>query len=376
MKIIHILLGKANPNTMNGVNKVVHHLATEQVLLNIDVEVWGITSSTAVIRHNHNYPLKLYPYSRSRFFIGKEIKKAICNLSRNTMIHFHSVFLPEMWSISKLLKKRSIEWVLTPHCGYLKEALNNNKYVKCLYMALFEKFLIKNAAKIHAIGVKEIGAIKKIYENSVIEHIPNGQSLNEVVFEKVNSAEPNSRPLFGYCGRLALRHKGLDLLIESFSKYKNSGGKGELWIIGSGPDEDHLKVLVMNLNISKSVRFFGPLFGDEKYSHLDQIDVFVHTSRWDGIPTAVLEAAALRKMLVVSVETNLGEYVDKYKCGYVIRSNRPSNITNILQKIDEVYRNGQIGSYGEKSYLMINEDLNWRNINKRIVHNLYGLSIK
>ena len=27
MKIIHIVLGKANPNRMNGVNKVVHNLA-------------------------------------------------------------------------------------------------------------------------------------------------------------------------------------------------------------------------------------------------------------------------------------------------------------------------------------------------------------
>ena len=45
MKIIHLILGRANPNRMNGVNKVVHNLATVQSQKGYTIEVWGITSS-------------------------------------------------------------------------------------------------------------------------------------------------------------------------------------------------------------------------------------------------------------------------------------------------------------------------------------------
>jgi len=44
MRVIHVVLGKANPDRMNGVNQVVHHLATEQVERGDEVEVWGITA--------------------------------------------------------------------------------------------------------------------------------------------------------------------------------------------------------------------------------------------------------------------------------------------------------------------------------------------
>ncbi|MBK7805817.1 MAG: hypothetical protein IPJ51_05910 [Saprospiraceae bacterium] len=43
MEIIHIVLGKANPERMNGVNKVVFQLATKQAESGRNVSVWGIT---------------------------------------------------------------------------------------------------------------------------------------------------------------------------------------------------------------------------------------------------------------------------------------------------------------------------------------------
>ena len=45
MKIIHAVLGKANPDRMNGVNKVAHQLAKTQQGMGHEVTVWGIASS-------------------------------------------------------------------------------------------------------------------------------------------------------------------------------------------------------------------------------------------------------------------------------------------------------------------------------------------
>ena len=50
MGLIHLVLGKANPARMNGVNKVVFQLASRQAASGRDVQIWGITKD-----QKHNY---------------------------------------------------------------------------------------------------------------------------------------------------------------------------------------------------------------------------------------------------------------------------------------------------------------------------------
>ena len=55
MKIIHLVLGKANPLRMNGVNKLVHEMATTQQEMGYNVNLWGITENPI-----HDYPPRNY----------------------------------------------------------------------------------------------------------------------------------------------------------------------------------------------------------------------------------------------------------------------------------------------------------------------------
>lgn len=96
-------------------------------------------------------------------------------------------------------------------------------------------------------------------------------------------------------GRLAIKQKGLDLLISGFSEYRAAGGSGKLWLVGEGPDKCILEDMCEHNNIKNEVRFLGVKFGEEKIRVISRMDVFVHTSRWDGIPMSVLEAAGLSK---------------------------------------------------------------------------------
>lgn len=371
MKIIHILIGKANPNTMNGVNKVVHNLATEQLRLGHEVEVWGITTTPEKENHQHDYVLKLFLAKKNRFSIAKTLIDAIKTLPLDTTIHMHSVFLPELYVVSRVLSKHSLSWILTPHGGYSPQSLRKNKLLKKLYMFFFEKFIIFHAKKIHAIGKTEVEDILKLAPKSKVVLIPNAQNSNDVAFKEVQTITPESYPIFGFCGRLAKDHKGLDILIDGFHQYKQAGGAGELWLIGDGPDKLFLKKMVDEADLSKSVKFLGVLFNDCKLSHIAKMNVFVHTSRWEGMPMAVLEASALRKPLLVSKETNMGEYVKKYSNGLVLDENNSKEIAQALNKFNSLFYSNSLAKLGNNSLKMIEEELNWKLASKKTISDLY-----
>ncbi|NQY35905.1 MAG: glycosyltransferase family 4 protein [Alteromonadaceae bacterium] len=372
MKIIHILKGKANPNTMNGVNKVVHNLATEQQLLGYDVEVWGITATPDNIKHTHDYTLRLFSATKLRFLLSPLLLNALKSLANdNVVVHLHSVFLPELFSVSQQLKKNSTPWVLSPHSGYNPNSMKKNKWLKFLYMNLFEKKLISGATKVHAIGSSEINDIENLVSDVDVVLIPNGQSLDDVNSTDIPCDKIIERPIFGFCGRLAKEHKGLDLLIDGFLQYKAKGGKGELWLIGDGPDKQELFTKSDMSGHSESIKFLGKMFGNDKFATLKQMDVFVHTSRWEGMPIAVLEAFALGKPVLISEATNMASYVKSNKNGIVLTENNSKIIEKSMFELFELFETNELEDIGKNSIKVINEYLNWPKIVKSMITDLY-----
>ena len=82
MEIIHIILGKANPERMNGVNKVVYQLATQQSHSGRDVKVWGITKNISHDYGVRNFETRLFQAKTNIFglfieatFVAKPVPK-------------------------------------------------------------------------------------------------------------------------------------------------------------------------------------------------------------------------------------------------------------------------------------------------------------
>jgi glycosyltransferase involved in cell wall biosynthesis len=90
-------------------------------------------------------------------------------------------------------------------------------------------------------------------------------------------------------GRLA-PEKGFDLLLESFSSLRLKFPKADLTIIGTGPEERALKAMRVALHLEPSVHFAGYVRQPETY--FPGATIFVLPSRHEGLPNALLEAAA------------------------------------------------------------------------------------
>jgi len=331
MHIIHILTGEANPETLNGVNKIVHWMATEETSQGHDVEVWGITKSVSKLRTDtYNYKLRLFPQLSFPAALAPEIKRALADLDRNTWVHFHSVFIFEFPGIARLLRNRGLLYGITPHGGYSSGVLSKNRWRKLLYITLRERWYISGASWVQATGLGEVKDILSIEPHARVELIPNGQERNLLAGLEVPQLA-SEHPVIGYCGRLAIRQKGLDYLIQGFSAYKSHGGCGQLWIVGDGADRAIVERMVVEKDIQNHVKFFGAMSGAAKLKVLANFDVFIHSSRWEGLPMACLEAASLGKPLLVSQETNLADYVKRYGAGLVLDETSAAGVERVME---------------------------------------------
>lgn len=368
-KIIHVLMGKANPNTMNGVNKVVHNLASTQLLQGYDVEVWGITKTPDNIPHQHSYPLRLFKASRNRFTIAKEMLEALNAVESGTIMHLHSVFIPELYVLSTHLRRHDIKWVLTPHGGYAPDALKRNALAKFIYNHFFESRLVEGASALHAIGRHGEADQFDDATSKKVGLVPNGYDIGE----RSKTDWSHEGPLrLCYCGRLDRIHKGLDLLLTGVGMVLDSGVRVHLDLIGDGPDRQILQGMARKLGIFEIVTFHGVKTGTEKDDIILQQDCFVHTSRWDVVPTAVLEAAAMGLPLMVSIPTNMAEYTLAADAGYVVDVLSPKCIKDAILTVARDKRTHQLRAKGIAARRMIRESFSWDFVCRAIANHVYA----
>jgi glycosyltransferase involved in cell wall biosynthesis len=115
------------------------------------------------------------------------------------------------------------------------------------------------------------------------------------------------------------------------------------------------------------VRFFGAMSGTAKLEVIANFDVFIHSSRFEGLPTACLEAASLGRPLLVSRETNLAEYVERGCAGLVMDETSVGGVTRVLERAERLYEDDQLAQMGENARLLIEKEFSWEENARRFV---------
>jgi glycosyltransferase involved in cell wall biosynthesis len=117
---------------------------------------------------------------------------------------------------------------------------------------------------------------------------------NPVDFEGIKSlTEPAPWPGLGphllAIGRLAAE-KGFDLLLKTVAEIRSDFPHACLVIVGKGPEETRLKTLATELGIADAVSFAG--YVERPWQFYAAADIFVLSSRYEGMPNALIEAIA------------------------------------------------------------------------------------
>ena len=291
----------------------------------------------------YNLVSKIAELSKNRKILNRLLLKRYRYRSKRV---FKSIFL------EKLSKLGKIDLIID-FDGGLKSVLNNLKAEKKIIWihSSIRKHKQDNKSKISRYGeelkkydkiiaiCKEMKEeIKELYPflSHKIEYIYNPLDCNNIIeqgnenIEKMTSYEKEliERDYFLAVSRLDTVSKDFKTLIEGYSILKNKGIKEKLYIIGEGNGRVKIEKMIEEKNLGQDVI----LLGEKKnpYVWMKNSKLFIHSSRYEGLPTVLLEALMMDK--------------------FIVSSNCPTGPTEILTnpKVGELFNVGDANQLAEK----------------------------
>jgi glycosyltransferase involved in cell wall biosynthesis len=186
--------------------------------------------------------------------------------------------------------------VLVRQNGTVSAALAHGgvpRYTRLLYRLLYrraDRVICQSRAMAEDLA-RETGV-----RNERIVVLPNPVDLEGILAARdAPSAWNGPGPHLLAVGRLS-REKGFDLLIEALAALRTQFPVADLILVGSGHEEMALKALCRSLELENAVRFAEQV--DPPYEFFQGATLFVLPSRYEGMPNALLEAAAAGLPLV------------------------------------------------------------------------------
>lgn len=267
------------------------------------------------------------------FIARKEIKNF-------DVIHLHEHRTLLAACVHYYAKKHKIPYVLQAHGSVLPHF--QKKGLKKVFDIIFGYRVLKDASKIIALTRNEADQYMQMGINeSKISIIPNGIDLKEYEdlpergeFRKKYSINDNEKIIL-YLGRID-KIKGIDLLIDVFSRLKYELNNIKLVIIG--PKNDYSSILsdsVNNLNLNDTVLFTGALYGRDKLAAYVDADVYVLPSRYETFPNTVLEACLCGTPVIVTDRCGISDLIINYKLGSVVEFDENQLKIAIFRSLNE-----------------------------------------
>lgn len=98
--------------------------------------------------------------------------------------------------------------------------------------------------------------------------------------------------------RLTLAQKDFGTLIKGFKLAKEKEIKEKLYILGDGPDKEKIRELIKKEKMEKEIFLLGNI--KNPYPWIKNSEALVHSSKYEGLPTVLIEALILNKLVISS----------------------------------------------------------------------------
>ena len=351
MKILHIApIG----SFQEGIGTVLNNLVPLQIELGNDVRI---------ISQFDNHIYRDLPIKTIRSI--NSFKRYLCNWVPDIVI-FHSLYEMIYLSFARIVKSIGIPYCIQMHGALSMENYKKGHIKKLIANILWFNSFIKKASKIIYLNQSEFDkcVVNKLNPSYVI--IPNGTNtsididVNRIVNEFIKII---------YIGRIDIINKGLDVLVQALKIISEcTDEKFKIIFYGSGTSKDVDTFKNCISSISDIAEYKGELYGKEKKECLLSSDMYILTSRSEGMPMGVLEALSHGLPCILTPGTNMTDEIKMFNAGFCTDLD-PTCIADVISFAIKSYKNNPI-EY-RKNAIRLAKKFDWHNIAKESIRMLY-----
>ncbi|MFA0331616.1 glycosyltransferase [Vibrio cyclitrophicus] len=289
----------------------------------------------------------------SKLIIFRSINQLL--KAKPDMVYFHNIYDIKTIILSFFCKIFGISYIVVPHSSLMKNSQLKKKWLKKFYNNTLLKYMIHNASAISYLNLSEQSNSLEINPGVRKVIIPNGVRKIEVSPKELSCQ--GLRIL--YFGRYDINHKGIDILVKyiyDFREYLKFNNV-TFSMYGSG-DIDSVRSLVEINSLENLVSLNGPVFGKEKDIMFNTHDAFILTSRYEGLPIAVLEALSYGMPCILSENTNMKDSITKgaaFKC---------DSGNDFLGAVEMLLESNNYTEASKNASLFIDDNYSWQKIAK------------
>lgn len=168
----------------------------------------------------------------------------------------------------------------------------------------------------------------------VMENITSPEFIKKMVEEDIEDSIKNDNS-FKLCSVARLSHaKGIDNAVKALKILHNRGLSNIKWyIVGYGGDEAKIKSLINENNLEDSFILLGKKINP--YPYINECDIYVQPSRYEGKAVTVGEAQILGKPVLITNYTTAKSQVRENIDGYICEL----SVEGIADGIEKLYKN-------------------------------------
>lgn len=255
------------------------------------------------------------------------------------LVHAHYQFAN--WAGARLARKAGKPYVFFAHSSLHRQGIAlNSRLLKQIYLRVMERKNLERTLFI-AFNAPEEKAYSMYSQQGVV--VPSGIDPDD--FRNMPPAgsfrqrypQLRGKIVFLFLGRLDVSQKGLDLLLPAFARLRQEQPNVHLLLVG--PDEggglQQIQGLVQKYGLDDAVTLTGMIVGRDKLAALQDADVFVLPSRYEGLSIALLEALYMGLPILTSDQVGLHREIEQVGAGLIVPADSDSLYAGLRGMMDE-----------------------------------------
>ncbi|MFK4292478.1 glycosyltransferase involved in cell wall biosynthesis [Bacillus sp. RC240] len=254
-----------------------------------------------------------------------------------------SFLWPHYFIGDKVRAKRKIGWIHTDYSN-----IQLNKEMECKMWRKMDD-IVAVSESCRDTFLNSLPYINKKVQ--VIENIIDSEFVREQSNEgDITQEIPINRERIKLVTVARLSHaKGIDDAIYALRKLLDQGYDIEWYIVGYGPQEAELKLLIDKLGLQDEFVLLGKKINP--YPYIKACDIYVQPSRYEGKAVTVREAQILKKPVLITNFSTAKSQLENGVDGYICPMGIKGIVEGIKKMIDDVeFRSEIVNNVSQKNY--------------------------